>query len=133
MRDHTDHLALGKKGEDAAAAAMQSAGYRILDRNWRADRIEIDLICAKDDLIVFVEIKTRSSRKSGGASEAVTIKKQRRLAKGAQTWLSQHGLWLNPCRFDVICLYGLGEPFCMEHYPDAFSQTLDSSDSHRQF
>lgn len=120
------HLRLGMAGEDAAAAILSAAGYFVLERNWRCGKLELDLVCAQDDMIVFVEVKTRSKNSHGGGYGAINNKKCRNLLAAAQIWLERNALWQNPCRFDILCLYGSGESFRMEHYPNAITQTLDS-------
>ena len=73
--------ALGVRGEDAAAAWYRSASYEILDRNWRCAEGEIDLVArsAEGGVLVFCEVKTRSSARFGSPFEAVTPAKQRRV------------------------------------------------------
>lgn len=123
----------GRRGEDAAAGIYQSAGYAILARNWRFGHLELDLICEREGEIVFVEVKTRAGRGFGGASGAVTPEKRKKLIAAAKGWLLRNGRWSSPCRFDIVCLYGSGENFALEHIPDAFSATLDSGNTHWQY
>ena len=59
------HNELGIKGEEAATAFLKDKGYRILERNWRMHRHEIDIVAEDDEYIVFVEVKTRTSREWG--------------------------------------------------------------------
>jgi putative endonuclease len=81
---------LGRLGEDAAARYLVERGYRIVARNVRADRVELDLIARRGPLLVFVEVKTRRGTDPGRAAEAVDPRKQRRLRHGAQAWLASH-------------------------------------------
>jgi putative endonuclease len=81
---------LGRLGEDAAARYLVERGYRIVARNVRADRVELDLIARRGPLLVFVEVKTRRGTDHGRAAEAVDPRKQRRLRHGAQAWLASH-------------------------------------------
>jgi len=94
--------ALGMDGEERAAGHLTRAGYRILARNVRAAGVEIDLVAARGDLVVFVEVKTRSSHAFGGALAAVDARKQARLARGAAAWLREHRPQARRARFDVI-------------------------------
>lgn len=126
------HLARGQCGEEIAARALNSAGYHILARNWRFGHCEIDIICEQAGEIVFVEVKTRRSHKKGGGPGAITAKKRQNLARAAQKWLLVNKAWLAPCRFDVICLYGSGETFSLEHFKNAFCPTLDRSNANWQ-
>lgn len=126
------HLAQGASGEETAAAVLAGQGYNVLARNWRAGRYEIDLICEKDGEIIFIEVKTRRSHAKGGGPGAITAKKRHNLVIAAKRWLCRHDSWLRPCRFDVVCLYGTGAAFSLEHYKNAFIPTLDSRDAHWQ-
>lgn len=102
MSGRAPHLALGERGEDAAAAWYESQGYEILDRNWRVREGEIDLVCAIGDTLVFSEVKTRSSRKFGGGVSAVDWKKQKRIRSLAHMWLAESERRYGEIRFDVI-------------------------------
>ena len=95
-------LALGAAGEQHAAEHLTRAGYRILARNVRAAGVEIDLVAARGDLVVFVEVKTRRGSGFGGALAAVDARKQARLARGAAAWLREHRPHARRARFDVI-------------------------------
>lgn len=123
------HLALGRKGEEVACALLRRAGLRILDRNWRAGRLELDMVCQDGGTVVFVEVKTRSSDERGGPAGALTHAKQRSLCRAAQAWLGAHDAWGAPCRFDVVCLVAGGGTFSAEHYRHAFdfAPSLDRS------
>ena len=114
------HLALGREGEEAAAGLLRRVGLRILDRNWRAGRLELDMVCQDGATVVFVEVKTRSSGEHGGPEAALTPAKQRSLCRAAQAWLAAHDAWDSPCRFDVVCLVAGGGTFSAEHYRHAF-------------
>ena len=91
---------LGAAGEDAVAAWYEGAGYRILDRNWRCRDGELDLVVARDPLIVVCEVKTRTSERFGAPVEAVTAAKQRRLRLLAVRWLADRDA-RGELRFDV--------------------------------
>lgn len=119
------HLEFGANGEAAAASYLANKGYKILARNWRKGRLEIDLICRHGDQIIFVEVKTRHGNGYGGAIGSLDRHKQDRLIRAAEIWLLQNGLWQTPCQFDVICIYASGQYYRMEHYPNAFSQAMD--------
>lgn len=94
----------GGRGEDAAARHLKSRGYRILERNWRHGRLEIDLICRDADCIVFVEVKTRGRTSRGSAAEALGPDKARRLVRAASHYLSQTDRWEMSCRFDLAAV-----------------------------
>jgi putative endonuclease len=93
--------ALGASGESAVAAWYESAGYRVVDRNWRCRDGEIDLVLGMRGGIVFCEVKTRRGDRFGEPFEAVTLAKQRRLRRLAARWLSEHPGRRGAVRFDV--------------------------------
>ena len=86
MNKDKAHL-LGLEGESMAVKHLQSREYKILERNWRHGRIELDIITEKDKKVVFVEVKTRENRFLGEPWEAVTLAKQRRIIKAANAYL----------------------------------------------
>jgi putative endonuclease len=98
----------GRHGEVLAAAFLQRKGYGIIAANWRCAAGEIDLIANDGAALVFVEVRTRSSRVHGLAEESITIGKQRRLARLAQQYLQdleRAGTpWLGPWRIDVVAV-----------------------------
>ncbi|MDR3177295.1 MAG: YraN family protein [Desulfovibrio sp.] len=119
MAEKNAHLELGRAGEDAAAAFLVRQGFRILHRNWRPQGarsgLELDLVTARGDALVFVEVKTRALPASPDASApepfcrdgiplyaSFTESKRRRLAQAARLYLSAHALWDRPCRFDLV-------------------------------
>lgn len=118
----------GRSGEDRAAAYLEALGYRILDRNYRFEGTEVDIVAfepAQDyergGELVFVEVKTRRGTGFGPPEEAISDAKKRSLMKGAEAYLHERRLDGSPCRFDVIGILdsGRGEPE-IEHLKDAF-------------
>ncbi|MFH5229670.1 YraN family protein [Antrihabitans spumae] len=116
-----NNVALGAQGEDLAAEFLTAAGMTIVDRNWRTRYGEIDLIVRSDDVLVFVEVKTRTGRRMGVPAEAVTLTKQRRIRRLAAVWLAeQSGPW-TPVRFDVVSvLIESGAEPVIEHLEAVF-------------
>jgi putative endonuclease len=113
--------ALGDKGERVAAAYLEGKGYRILHRNYRFGRGEIDLIARKGGTIVFVEVKTRSSDSHGEPEEAVTPAKVRQIRKVASAYLAQRRIGECDCRFDVIAVLPREGGLTVRHTEDIFS------------
>ena len=95
----------GQCGEDDALAHLQSHGLRLCERNFRCKGGEIDLIMQDDDVLVFVEVRVRTSAQFGGAAASVTRDKQKRLSIAAQVYLARYKM-PPACRFDVIAIDG---------------------------
>jgi len=120
MRKNAD----GPRGEDYAAAYLTANGYAIAARNYRTRLGEIDLVAQKDDVVAFVEVKTRRTGAWGGAAAVVTPQKQRKIILAAQAYLQENPSALLP-RFDVVAITtARGEAFhvlACEHYEGAFA------------
>ena len=117
-----DRQALGRWGEQLAAAYLRRRGYRILDRNFRCPLGEIDMVAEENGQLVFIEVKTRSSNRFGYPQEAVTPTKQRRLVRLANYYLVSKGLTDLSCRFDVVAVAVKDGQGRVEVFPGAFSQ-----------
>jgi putative endonuclease len=112
---------LAQEGERLAAEHLARAGYRIVGRNVRAEGVEMDVVAMRPGLVVFVEVKTRSSRGHGLPEEAVDPAKCRRLVRGARAWLRKHGRPGLRARFDVVAVEpGDSGQLCVRHLPAAF-------------
>ena len=116
----SSRLALGAAGEACAELHLRRCGYRILARNPRCGGVEIDLVAARGGLVVFVEVKTRRSRRAGLPEEAVDARKQARLVAGAAAWLREHPGVASRIRFDVICCEAAPDGFRVRHLEGAF-------------
>ena len=103
-----DRQSLGKLGEDLACERLRALGYAVLARRHRTRFGEIDIIAAIGAVVVFVEVKARRSRAHGGASEAISPRKRRRIAAMALDYLAWTGKLDSPCRFDVVAIDGIG-------------------------
>ncbi|HEV2281174.1 MAG TPA: YraN family protein [bacterium] len=112
----------GRIGEQAAAQALAARGYRVLVRNVRLGRGEIDLVCEHDGDVVFVEVKARRGVAFGTPAEAVTVRKQRALFALAMRYLGRTGRTDRTCRFDVVEVWlGAGDrPVRVDVLRDAF-------------
>ena len=94
---------LGARGERIAAAFLDDAGLRILDRNWRCPVGEIDIVALDDGELVVVEVKTRRSRAFGDPLEGVTDAKLTRLCVLAGAWRRAHpGARFASSRIDLV-------------------------------
>ncbi|MGB8650923.1 MAG: YraN family protein [Mycobacteriales bacterium] len=117
-----NRVALGRWGEDLAAAHLQAAGYDVLARNWRCREGELDIVARDGAALVFVEVKTRSGLGYGEPAEAVGPVKARRIRGLALRWLAEcrppgsHDL-----RFDVVSVVRrLGSEPVVLHLRGAF-------------
>lgn len=113
-----DRKELGKKGEIAAAEFLSRQGLEVITQNWKCSYGEIDIIALDNKQLVFCEVKTRKSLKSGIPEEAVTHAKQKRYIKCAQLYISR-----NECeseyegyRFDAIAIYALNDERALLRY-----------------
>jgi putative endonuclease len=95
----------GRDGEDAAVRLLEESGYAVIARNVRLPGGEIDVIARDRDVIAFVEVKARSSRRFGSALSAVDARKRRTLRALAADWL-QIAAPHARARFDVVTLEG---------------------------
>ena len=118
------HNQLGKQGEDAAVAFLQTKGHRILARNYRFGRAEIDIVSTDKDMVVFIEVKTRSTEYFGYPEEAVDKKKRAAMRKAAREFMYQNKLD-SPVRFDIISILNQNKKFEILHIPDAFANEAD--------
>ena len=94
--------ALGAYGETLAARSLVEQGMVLLDRNWRCDQGEIDLVLRDGDVLVVCEVKTRSSNRYGTPHEAVTDVKVARLRRLATRWLESRGVTVRDIRIDLV-------------------------------
>ena len=94
--------AYGNEGEQAACDYLVKKGWKIIGRNVRCGRNEIDIIARRRKTIAFIEVKRRSSTAFGQPAEAVNREKQRRIAQAAALYMQQENLQGADVRFDVI-------------------------------
>jgi putative endonuclease len=103
--------ARGRWGEDRACAHLSRMGFFIVARNWRSPerhvRGELDVIAARDLLLVFCEVKARRSSGFGGAAAAVDGVKQAQVRMLAESWVRQADIEFEQVRFDVIAIDGV--------------------------
>ena len=112
---------VGEIGENLGVKYLVSAGYEILERNWRFSRAEIDIIAKVEEILIFVEVKTRSYNYYGEPSDAIGEHKERMIMDAAQRYMEEIGHeW--EIRFDIISVILSGSGGCekLEHYKDAF-------------
>lgn len=110
---------IGNLGEQLAAEYLLSKGYDILDKNYRKQGTEIDIIAVCGEELVFVEVKTRRSRTFGDAYEAVTPLKMQHIIQTSQLYLQEKQYYQYMVRYDIIEVY-LSEGK-IEHIENAFT------------
>ena len=111
---------LGRAAEKAAFRALKGAGYRILARNRKTRRGELDAVCFEDGQIVFVEIRARSNSAAGGAIEAFGPRKRRQVVQAAAEYMSEKRIEEDSVRFDVVAVDASGEAPVCDIVRDAF-------------
>ena len=113
------HIVLGKAGESHAVGYLCQLGYRVIERNWRLGRHEIDLVAFDGATVVIVEVKTRHGYACLNPGQAVGPLKQKILVGAADAWTRFHG-YNGEVRFDVVTILMVkGEPV-IHHIRDAF-------------
>ncbi len=98
----------GDKGEELAAAHLESLGYTIIERNWRFRIWEVDIIASKGNMLHFFEIKTRKSLRFGNPEGSISRKKMQNLRNAAEEYQYLNPAW-KYVQFDVLAitiLYG---------------------------
>lgn len=118
------HNELGIWGENTAARYLEHKGYSIRERNWKFGRKEVDIIAQGNKLIVFVEVKTRSTNSFGAPEESVDKKKQQYLITAADQYLQQLDFDAD-ARFDIISLIKSGDHITLDHIEEAFIPRLE--------
>jgi len=113
------HNEIGELGEEMAVGYLSDKGYIILERNYRFDRAEVDIIAQDKDQIVIVEVKTRTSDFFGDPQEFVTRGKIKQLVKVADQYLTSKEID-KEARFDIIAVLINKKEKSIEHFIDAF-------------
>ncbi|MBN2247438.1 MAG: YraN family protein [Coriobacteriia bacterium] len=112
---------IGRRGEEAAAAYLERQGMRVVDRNWRNGRGEIDIVALDGPDLVICEVKTRASTSAGQPEESVSPAKQRRLMRLAEAYAAAAGLEEVSFRFDVVSILVLRDDRALlKHHRAAF-------------
>jgi putative endonuclease len=112
---------LGEQGERQAALYLKKKGYKVVTANYRCKYGEIDLIARDADILIFIEVKTRTSTDFGVPAAAVDYRKQQQISKVAHHYLITHHNDDVDVRFDVISILSpRGQKTEFEHIPDAF-------------
>lgn len=114
---------LGQFGENLAEKHLNSKGFRIIERNYRTGKLEIDIVAEYQDKLIIVEVKTRHTAEIGEPWKAVTKKKQRQLIKAANSYIQSRNVNLET-RFDIVSIVHNSFRTSIEHIEDAFTPSL---------
>jgi putative endonuclease len=115
----SDKMKTGSKGENLAAEFLMRKGFEVIERNYRYKHAEIDLIVQRDNWLIFVEVKTRSSTAFGQPEEFVGSLKGRKVFEAAEEYIFAND-WKGHVRFDVVSVLMAPEPV-IEHFEDAIN------------
>ena len=113
------HNKLSKEGELIAFMFLQKEGFHILKTNWRYQKSEVDIIAQKNGFLVFIEVKTKGSKKCGKPEEAVNKKKISLYKDAAKGYLEQYPSDAE-IRFDLISIFIAKDATQIDYFPDAF-------------
>jgi putative endonuclease len=113
------HNELGKKGEQLAVNHLLEQGYDIIERNYRFERAEVDIIAQKKDTLAIIEVKTRSTSDFGNPQDFVKPKQINNLVKAVDEYVTVNELDVE-VSFDIIAIVKQGKGFDIEHLEDAF-------------
>ncbi len=111
---------LGNAAEEQAVHYLRTKGYEILDRNWRFNRAELDIIARIGNDLVVVEVKSRKNNRFGYPEVSVNEAKKQKLLEGITEYRSRHHLESLEVRFDIIAITSEGTEKGLEHFEDAF-------------
>jgi putative endonuclease len=111
---------LGAHGEELVAERLRAAGFELLARNARSGRLELDIVAARGDLVVFCEVRTLTSNALYEPVESIRQAKISRVRRAAAQWLAAQHLQFRQIRFDVASVVVGGPQPVITYYEDAF-------------
>jgi putative endonuclease len=114
---------LGKSGEDHAREYLINKGFTILEKNWRHNKDEVDLIAIHNECLVIIEVKTRNTLYFGEPQIFVNKKKQAFMIRAANAYILKNNIHLET-RFDIVSVVLSGNKMSIKHIEDAFYPTL---------
>lgn len=113
------HNELGNKGEQLAVDYLINNNYNIIERNYRFDKAEVDIIARKNEILAIIEVKTRSTSDFGNPQDFVKPKQIQRLVKAVDEYVTENDLDVE-IRFDIIAIVKTGKAYDIEHLENAF-------------
>jgi len=112
----------GAKGESITESELLKKEYKIIDKNFRGQHGEIDIIAEKNGVLAFIEVKLRKSLSKGLPREAVTLKKQERIIKTAEEYIYEKNICNMDMRFDVAEVFCMNGKVYFNYIENAFNQ-----------
>lgn len=114
-----EHNELGKKGEELAEEFLKKNGFKILEKNYRFQKAEIDIIALKNDILSVVEVKTRSSSYFGNPQDFISAKKIKLLVGAVNEYIESKDIDVE-VQFDIIAIVLTNKKYTIEYIEDAF-------------
>jgi putative endonuclease len=114
---------LGEQGEELAAIHLKEKGYKILHRNWKSGKKELDIVAENKDFVVFAEVKTRSENFMADPRDTISREKMKFMILAAEVYIRRYNI-NKEGRFDIITIISKGQSFTIEHLENAFYPTL---------
>ena len=114
----------GRAAEDAAARYLVDSGWRLLGRNVRVGRGELDIVARRGRVLAFIEVKARRTTTCGSPEDAVSMLKRRQIARLADLWMAGRPWALSgvvDVRFDIIAVDAAEVPWSIRHLAAAFT------------
>ena len=116
-----DRKELGQRAEDLACEYLSNQGLTVVERNYYIRGGELDIVALDGEMVVFVEVRSKSSQQYGLPEETISVKKRQFLYRAAEQYLTKNEWLERNCRFDVISVLFEAENVQIKWYKDAFS------------
>ena len=111
---------IGEVGEQVACDFLESRGHQILDRNWRAGHLELDIVSEGPDGVHFVEVKARTAPVTSALTDQVNAVKQKRISAAARQYLNKKHLSGREVYFDIVSVLFDGQQTVVRYFPQAW-------------
>ena len=111
---------VGKLGEDLAANFLEEKGFNIIERNYRFGHGEIDIVAEKEEMLIFIEVKTKKFGDFGDPINWVSRGKQKQIGRIARGYLYEKNITDRDCRFDVVLVTWENGLWKIDHLENAF-------------
>lgn len=111
---------IGQNGEEIACDFLRSRGHQILDRNWRAGHLELDIVTEAPDGVHFVEVKARTAPVTSTLTDQVNKVKQKRISAAALQYLNKKNMMGQEVYFDIVSVLFDGQETVVRYFPQAW-------------